>query len=145
MQRNNTVQPERGVGGSCDISRNCHWWETDINCLKYKGLKETRTMSQQTEYHKEIRNSRKRTKQILELKVANWNENFTTQFNSRFEPAKEESERVKRLIKITRLRSSKKKKLNKDLWDIIEHTNIHITKVSGEKEGGAEKKSRNNG
>lgn len=52
---------------------------------------------------------------------------------------KEESERVKRLIKITRLRSSKKKKLNKDLWDIIEHTNIHLTKVSGEKRRGAEK------
>ena len=51
---------------------------------------------------------------------------------------KEESERVKRLIKITRLRSSKEKK-TEDLWDIIEHTNIHITKVSGEKRRGAEK------
>lgn len=54
--------------------------------LNTKGLKETRTMSQQSIY-KEVRITEKNQTNFGARKYVNWNENFTGQFNSRFEPA----------------------------------------------------------
>lgn len=74
------VWPTNGGEGGMKITKQSLWWNTDINCPKYKKLKETESkVSKKQNIRKEVKNYRKEPNIFLDQKYNNWNENFTRQ------------------------------------------------------------------